>query len=196
MFDLTQLIKQNPGLLANPIIENGGQDVSHWFDEATGEPKMHIDPDLAIPVPFCPNGRYIHIPPREPDSTWRTDFTIAWWKDEQYLLGNLSRNNRKLRIINTLNHQENVLEVASEETFDAIRTRYLKINSHAMRYTWRWLCKDIDMGKTLAANGMPDESEEMIKLGLDPDDFMPVLHLYFNDDARDLALAGGSPNNS
>jgi hypothetical protein len=29
-------------------------------------------------------GRFIHVPPLEPSSMWRTDFAMPWWRDAQY----------------------------------------------------------------------------------------------------------------
>ena len=40
----------------------------------------------------------------------------------------------------------------------------------------------MDMEKTLDENGVPDESEEFDKLGIDFDYYYPVIHVYFNDD--------------
>lgn len=38
------------------------------------------------------------------------------------------------------------------------------------------------MEKTLQDNKVKDESEEFYVLGLDEEQFLPALHLYFNDD--------------
>jgi len=35
---------------------------------------------------------------------------------------------------------------------------------------------------TLAENDIPDEYDDHISLDIDPDDYIPALHLYFNDD--------------
>lgn len=42
--------------------------------------------------------------------------------------------------------------------------------------------RPLDMTKTLADNGVEDEAGEMEELGINPDEFIPVCHLYFNDD--------------
>ena len=42
--------------------------------------------------------------------------------------------------------------------------------------------RPLDMTKTLEENGVKDEDEEFEELGMDPREFMPVLHVYFNDD--------------
>ena len=38
------------------------------------------------------------------------------------------------------------------------------------------------MGKTLEQNGIQDEREELTQLGIHYDDYIPAIHLYFNDD--------------
>lgn len=38
------------------------------------------------------------------------------------------------------------------------------------------------MNKTLEENGVLDESEEYYKLSMNDEQFLPALHLYFNDD--------------
>ena len=49
-------------------------------------------------------------------------------------------------------------------------------------YTWKRLGKCLEMDRTLGDNGVKDDSAEMISLGMDPDDHLPTLHIYFNDD--------------
>eukprot|EP01035_Chromulina_nebulosa_P020639 gene20639-26758_t len=41
---------------------------------------------------------------------------------------------------------------------------------------------ELDMLKTLEENGIPDESEKYMKLGLEEDFYIPTIHIYFNDD--------------
>lgn len=38
------------------------------------------------------------------------------------------------------------------------------------------------MQRTLDENGVDDEDETFLRLNVDPDQFMPIIHLYFNDD--------------
>jgi hypothetical protein len=38
------------------------------------------------------------------------------------------------------------------------------------------------MMMNLEENGIPDETEELIELGIDIEDYIPAIHLYFNDD--------------
>ena len=125
----------------------------------------------------------MHMPPDGPESDWNsTEFIVPWWQDERYCIGKLTKQTRPIRIINTLTKHDNVVEVASEETINEILDRYLVINAHAASYTFKRLGKVLDMGKSLEANGIPDDTEEMKRLGLPTDDYVPAIHLYFNDD--------------
>ena len=38
------------------------------------------------------------------------------------------------------------------------------------------------MDDTLAGNGIPDETAECLALGIDPEEYIPTIHLYFDDD--------------
>lgn len=42
--------------------------------------------------------------------------------------------------------------------------------------------KPLNMEKTLEENNIPDESEEFAKLMIPEDEYVPTLHVYFNDD--------------
>ena len=72
--------------------------------------------------------------------------------------------------------------MASEETINEILDRYLEINSHAASYTWKRLGRLLAMDKNLAQNDIPDETAELIELGIDVDEYIPAIHLYFDDD--------------
>ncbi len=63
-----------------------------------------------------------------------------------------------------------------------ILDRFLPYNTHAASYTWKRLGKVLDMNANLTENGIPDETQECLNLGLDPEDYIPAVHIYFNDD--------------
>ena len=110
--------------------------------------------------------------------------------------------------MNTLTQQSDVFEVCGEETIKEIQTRrgpvfsgvtksvhtrrnnsYTEYNTHAQSYTWKYL-KDrtfvpIEMSKTLEQLGIVDESKLFEHAGIDQDQYMPVVHIYFNDDLTD-----------
>lgn len=98
------------------------------------------------------------------------------------LAGYLSRKKRKIRILNMLSHQNDLLEVCAEERLRDIRDRYLVYNRHALSYTWKRLGRVLNMDLNLEENGIPDETEEFDQLSIDEDQYIPALHVYFNDD--------------
>lgn len=81
-----------------------------------------------------------------------------------------------------LTKHDDVLEVATEETINEILDRYLELNIHAASYTWKRLGRELNMDATLTENEIPDETMELMELGIDVDDYIPAVHLYFNDD--------------
>jgi len=127
------------------------------------------------------------------------------WKDTRYIIGSISRNVRKLRVVNTLTQQSDVFEVCGEETIKEIQARrdpvfsgmtkslhtrsknsYTEYNAHAQSYTWKYL-KDhtfvqIEMSRTLEQLGIVDESRVFEHVGINEDHYMPIVHIYFNDD--------------
>ncbi|CAB3987130.1 Hypothetical predicted protein [Paramuricea clavata] len=186
VYDLTPLCKKYAGdVLLKPIIESAGKDISHWFDRKTKEIRTRIDPDTNCVFPYTPRGRFIHIPPKCPRTDWDNDFGRPWWKDESYCIGRLSGKTRKIRIINTLTSQEQILEVCSEEILTEIQDRYINYNLHAGSYTWKYEGVNLDMKKTLEENGIVDQSGDFYQLSINEDHYLPAIHLYFNDDLTD-----------
>ena len=183
VYNLTPLCEKYKGdVLLKPIIQAAGRDISHWFNPKTKDIRTHVDPQTGCEISYCPNGRFVHIPPPYPDSDWANDFGRPWWKDDGYLVGILSQKTRKIKIINTLTSQDHVIEVCSEEIMTEILERYLKYNSHAASYTWKYDSRNLVMNSTLEDNGITDEDEEFYKLSMNDDTFLQSIHLYFNDD--------------
>lgn len=185
VFDLTDLIRDNQGPLAQPLIEVAGQDISHWFTNNPVQCKTYIDPDRGMRLPYTPHGRFIDVPPSEPTASWSTSFGIPWWQNEDIIVGRLSEKTRKIMIVNVLTQQKDVLEVCSEETMLEIRDRYMEYNKHAESYTWKKLHEGkfvvMNMQKTLDENGVIDESDDFEELGIDEDFYYPIIHVYFED---------------
>jgi hypothetical protein len=86
VYDLTDLIAQNRGTLALPLIEAAGSSISHWFNPKTKDIKTFIDPVRNIEMPFTPAGRFIHVPPPDPEDRWEA-VPIPWWKDKKFIIG-------------------------------------------------------------------------------------------------------------
>jgi len=185
VFDLTELISQHRGLLADPIVKCAGTSISHWFRQDTGDVKTYVDPERNITVPYTPQGRFIHVPPLEPSDNYLIVDT-PWWLDPKYVIGKLTQKKRLIRIANMLTRTEETIHACQEETIKDIRERYLEYNKHASSYTWKALLKNefvtLDMELTLEQNGVEDESDKFAELGVDEDHFVPTLHIYFNDD--------------
>jgi len=189
VYDLTPLLHEYRGNcylgdpLCQPIIQAAGTDISHWFDSKTKEPKTFIDPHSNLEAVYCPWGRYLHVPPVDPSASFDMSFSVPWWKDkEKYCIGKLTQKPRKLRLINMLSKQDDIIQVASEELLEEILDRYLQLNEHAGSYTWKRLGRPLDMELTLEENGINDDTEEYKKLGIDEDFYIPAVHLYYNDD--------------
>jgi hypothetical protein len=54
-----------------------------------------------------------------------------------YLIGEITKQERKLRIINTLTRTILKMKVCEEDTIYDIQTKYLHFNSHFGSYTWK-----------------------------------------------------------
>lgn len=98
------------------------------------------------------------------------------------MIGRLTKKSRKINIMNTLTKDDETIEVASEENMNEILDRYLEYNCHASSYTWKRLGVVLDMDMSLADNGIHDESADCLALGIDPEEYVPCIHLYFDDD--------------
>jgi predicted heme/steroid binding protein len=134
VYDITDVIKENPGTLIAPLIAAAGKDISDWFDPSRKDLKRHICPQTHLERYYTPMGRFVHVPPIEPVGNWDTGFGLPWWKDDRkFRIGHLSQRTRVVRIKNVLSEQEDMLEVPCEEKLVEIRERYLTLNWHAGR---------------------------------------------------------------
>ena len=190
VFNITSLVGANPGELIQPLLKNAGMSISHWFNEKTRDVKTFVDPEKNIYMPYLPEGRFLHVPPEEP-LPWSTDdFEKPWWKDEQYMVGKLTKTKRLIKIVNMLTKKDDSIYVCDEETIDDIRERYIEYNAHSKSYTWKKIVGDafvpLVMDTTLAENGLEDESEEFFKLGIDEDLYPTTIYIYYNDDLTSM----------
>jgi hypothetical protein len=123
------------------------------------------------------------VPPVGPESDWNTtDLLAPWWEDKRFIVGALTTEVRVVRVINTLTRHDNKIECCKEETMNEILDRYLAINCHAASYTWKRTGKVLDMDKTLDQNGIHDDKAELQELGMSVEEYIPGIHLYYNDD--------------
>mmetsp|Transcript_32941 Transcript_32941/g.50371 ORF Transcript_32941/g.50371 Transcript_32941/m.50371 type:complete len:103 (+) Transcript_32941:260-568(+) len=101
VFDVTKLIADNSANpLCDPIVLAAGSDITHWFHPESREPKKVIDRQSGLEAFFCPTGRYLHIPPENPNSDTAKEcapFEIPWWRDtDKYMIGRLTKKIRKI----------------------------------------------------------------------------------------------------
>lgn len=185
VYDISSLLTNNRGNLAQPLIKEAGKSISHWFNKDTRDVVTYIDPEKQIRLPYIPQGRFIHVPPSDP-TEYATSYDLPWWKDEQYIVGKVTTKPRLVKIVNMQTRQEHIINTCQEEILDEIIARYIPYNKHARSYTWKALINDefvqLDMHKTLEDNDVKDESKAFYELGMDEDFYIPTLHIYFNDD--------------
>jgi hypothetical protein len=163
-----------------PILANAGQDISHWFDKKTGNVKTQVHSLTNCVAPATPLGHFLHVPPPLPRADWSAvDGSNPWWADQSNCLGYLSKKTRKIKLVNTLTKEEHCLEVCAEDTLSAIQERYTALNAHAKGYMWKRLSALLDMNLTLEENGIVDEEDIMDQVGMNNDQWLPVIHLYF-----------------
>ncbi|CAM9199039.1 unnamed protein product [Ectocarpus sp. 8 AP-2014] len=180
--------KSNNKALSTKIVKEGGDGNGRLEEcENASEPRTFVDPQTGLTTPYLPMGRFLHVPPNFPTTKWSTSFGLPWWRDRKRVVGKkLTRKARPLRVVNILSRQEDQLLVACEDTIADIQERYLEYNAHAASYTWKVLQDEkfvpAKMDQTLEENGIVDDDLAFEKLGIDDDGYMPVLHIYFNDD--------------
>lgn len=185
VLDLTELVQSNiESPLCQPLIDFAGKEVTHWFNQKTKEPKTKVDPDTARKVHYCPNGRYLHIPSGLPGTDDEPFEEVPWWRNDRFVIGQLTSKSRKLRIVNMLSHHTDVIEVPCEETIDEIQTRYCVVNDHAPSYTWKtYTIKPLDMEGTLDENEIVDDTQKYEALNIPENKwYTPPILIYFNDD--------------
>ncbi|KAL3317050.1 Cytochrome b5 domain-containing protein 1 [Cichlidogyrus casuarinus] len=183
VLDLTSLLAKHSGdPLLRPILQHLGKDLSHWFDDKTGDVRYYIHPVTNLRVPYTPEGPFLHVPPIYPSNKWKNDYGTPWWKNTSLIVGKLANYSFDIKIVNTLTSQVNEIEVAIEDTVMDILERYLKYNSHAASYAWKYDGRLLDMFKTLEENGIEIDNRLLELNLLSPACFLPEIHLYFKDD--------------
>ncbi|KXS20025.1 cytochrome b5 domain-containing protein 1-like protein [Gonapodya prolifera JEL478] len=188
VYDITPILQRHKGdPLLVPILMNAGSDISDWFDNETGDPRLCVSPTTNLTTYHTPHGRFLHIPPDAPRSDFDIDsISKPWWQEarENYKVGRLCKRTRKLRILNALTGEEVVIEVCPPEPLNAIQDRYTRLhNSHAKSYTWKRLGQVLDMSATLDENGVRDDGERMDECGfVEQLEDVPGVILYFTDD--------------
>lgn len=91
-----------------------------------------------------------------------------------------------IKLTNMLTRTEDIIKICQEETIADIKNRYMEYNLNSNSYTWKALINGefvlLQLDATLEQNGIPDETEKFLKLGIDEELGMPNIHIYYNDD--------------
>lgn len=83
VYNITPLVKEFEGQdCIKPLLAVAGKDISHWFDEHTGDIQHYIHPITGAHVPYCPHGLIPHVHPHVPTTKWKAVET-PWWKDDK-----------------------------------------------------------------------------------------------------------------
>lgn len=89
-----------------------------------------------------------------------------------------------------LTRADDVIKVCTEESLNDIKNRYIDYNRNSNSYTWKILNPQgqfitLKTDLTLEQNGIADESDNYMKLGIDEDLYLPNLLIYYNDDLNE-----------
>lgn len=84
VFNVSQVIQLHAGeRCIKPLLTMAGKDISHWFDEKTGDIQHYIHPETGCNVPYCPHGPIPDVSVPIPATDWRPLGRPPWWHDEQ-----------------------------------------------------------------------------------------------------------------
>ncbi|XP_059475523.1 cytochrome b5 domain-containing protein 1 isoform X1 [Neocloeon triangulifer] len=158
-----------------PILRFAGQDVSHWFDPHTQEFLRYTDVASGQRLPFDLHG----VPPHVLDDTMEP----VWWRDERLQVGQVTKKQRTIRIINTLTGKTTNIDCCAEDTCEEIKRRYEALGLIVSGYAW--ICslsgQELDPDKILEENGIIDESDLFERLCLPVDLHTPSILLVYRD---------------
>jgi hypothetical protein len=111
------------------LLQFAGKDLSVYFDP-NGSPKMR----------YASTGQYVPVfPPAFELAT--SEFAgnckaCWWWEDPMYKIGAVTKQERKVRIINALTLSIRTLKVCEEDTIADIQAKYQRYNTHFGSYEW------------------------------------------------------------
>ena len=91
VYDVTDLVREYRGVLAVPLLEAAGTSISHWFNMKTRDLKTYMDPVRNIEMPYTPQGRFVHVPPSDPEDMSEA-VALPWWKNQKYIIGKVRLN--------------------------------------------------------------------------------------------------------
>lgn len=84
VYDITLVLKKFEGqACVRPLVAFAGKDISHWFDEKTGDIQCYVHPITGALVPHCPHGPIPDVRMNYPNTTWLPVEGPPWWKDDR-----------------------------------------------------------------------------------------------------------------
>ncbi|XP_063697746.1 cytochrome b5 domain-containing protein 1 [Culicoides brevitarsis] len=177
VLDLTLFFKTREDSMTHSLKflqQYGGQDISHFFN-----------PDKTPYTRISVTGSHVPVFPVVNECSGSDVFgnrNLTWWQDPFWKIGELTKQPRKVRIVNTLSVSTQEMTVCEEDTLDIIRTKYQKYNWNHDKYQWckydadKDVYEDICFRKTLTENGF-----HCHEYG---EPHTPSLWLFFKDEAQ------------
>ncbi|XP_058814812.1 cytochrome b5 domain-containing protein 1-like [Topomyia yanbarensis] len=150
VFDITSLFDANSSSLKKVhqlLLALAGKDLSVYFDTQR-RPVYRISKDGArVPV----------FPPVKIRNSATGEY---WWNDRSLLIGKITAQERKIRVVNNVTFQQCNLVVCEEDTIAEIRRKFLRFNDNGFNYRWRSninltdTAADLQLDRTLTGNGI------------------------------------------
>ncbi|XP_055921240.1 cytochrome b5 domain-containing protein 1 [Eupeodes corollae] len=173
VIDLTPLLQDRRdswNLNLEYMLGFGGKDLSSYFYK-DGTPRCETSPQTGK--------KRVLFPPIVEVTTsdmLRTKEKI-WSQDPKYKIGKLTKQERQIRIINTLTGTTQLMKVCEEDTIYDIMVKYKRFyNFHASSYIWKKKpgskSRRLFFNKTLTENGFFKENHGI----------PPSIWLYYSDD--------------
>ncbi|XP_053691715.1 cytochrome b5 domain-containing protein 1 [Sabethes cyaneus] len=129
------------------LLAFAGKDLSIYFNDSNTA-KYRISKD-GIRVPVFPSVKI------------RNKLTDRlWWKDQSLLLGKITSQERKIRVVNNITFDMYEIVVCEEDTIANVQQKFLRYNENSSNYTWKSCLRLTDeaanlrLDKTLTENGI------------------------------------------
>ncbi|XP_055546801.1 cytochrome b5 domain-containing protein 1 [Wyeomyia smithii] len=150
VFDITSLFEENSNLthkIYQLLLAFAGKNLSVYFKDSNTA-RFRISKDgFRVPL-FLP----VKIRNKHTGK--------LWWRDQSLLLGEITAQERKIRILNNITFKIDELVVCEEDTIAEIQRKFLCYNQNNTNYTWKTCldltetASDLRLDKTLTENGI------------------------------------------
>lgn len=155
------------------LLQYGGKDISSFFEKETGKPIMRM----------TASGNMVPIfPPvlEKPDSDFFEHRHLYWWQDPMYVIGQITTQPRKIRIINTLLTTTQKMVVCEEDTIKDIQKKYRVYNWNYENYHWKKYDCERELYLGLCLKNTLSENGFLLQEYVDP--HTPSLWLFFKNE--------------